>query len=89
MRKRDARDMTSMADLKTATLNEKMLSYENKLIKEALIASQGSVTRAAHSLGVSHQGLSYILKSRQRDLLSVRTPIKPRKRNSKNEGRSS
>jgi transcriptional regulator with PAS, ATPase and Fis domain len=89
MRRRDAQDMTtgvtSTADLKAATLSEKMLSYENKLIKEALIASQGSVTRAAHSLGVSHQRLIYILESRQKDLLSVRTPIKTRERHSKNE----
>jgi transcriptional regulator with PAS, ATPase and Fis domain len=89
MRHRDAPDVTTDVtgtdDLKTATLSEKMLSYENTLIREALIASRGSVTRAAHSLGVSHQKLIYILESRQKDLLSVRTPIKTRERHSKDE----
>lgn len=63
-----------------ATLSALVQRYENDIIRQALIASQGSVTKAALALGVSHQRLIYILKSRHKDLLTVRTPAKPRKR---------
>src|SRR4051812_7286023 len=80
MRKNDVAKVRSVAGIGKATLSALMRRYENDIIRQALIASQGSVTRAAISLGVSHQRLIYILKSRHKDLLSVRTPAKPRKR---------
>jgi transcriptional regulator with PAS, ATPase and Fis domain len=83
MRKVEAAQLRCTADLGTATLGEMVQSYENDLIRQALIASQGSVTRAALLLGISHQRLIYVLKNRHRDLLSVRTPIKPRRRSMK------
>lgn len=60
------------------TLVEEVRRYEGELISQALVTSKGSVTRAAHLLGVSHQRLIYILESRHRELLSVRTPPKTR-----------
>ena len=89
MRKRDNAEARGNADAGATTLNELMRRYENQLIRKALIASQGSVTRGALLLGVSHQRLIYIMKSRHRDLLSVRTPVKTRKRSivKKSDGR--
>lgn len=62
------------------SLEEEVLRYEGGLIKKALEVSAGSVTRAARMLGITHQGLAFILNGRQRNLLSVRSPIKPRRR---------
>jgi tetratricopeptide (TPR) repeat protein len=49
--------------------------YEHNLIKQALIDARGHLTQAARLLGTSRQHLSYLLGSRHKDLLSVRTPI--------------
>jgi tetratricopeptide (TPR) repeat protein len=62
------------------TLEEAVLRYEGDLIKRALEASGGSVTRAARMLGITHQGLAFILNGRHSSLLSVRTPIRRRRR---------
>jgi tetratricopeptide (TPR) repeat protein len=62
------------------SLESEVLRYEGNLIRQALEASGGSVTRAARMLGVTHQGLAFILNGRHSDLLSVRTPVKKRRR---------
>lgn len=62
------------------SLEEQVLRYEADLIRHALQASDGSVTRAARLLGVTHQGLAFILNGRQKNLLSSRKPAKPRRR---------
>jgi len=61
-------------------LEEEVLRYEGNLIKRALQESDGSVTRAARLLGVTHQGLAFILNGRHKSLLSSRKPAKPRRR---------
>jgi tetratricopeptide (TPR) repeat protein len=63
-----------------ASLEEQVLRFEGELIKRALDVSGGSVTRAARLLGVTHQGLAFILNGRQKNLLSARKPAKPRRR---------
>jgi len=63
-----------------SSLEEQVLRYEGELIRSALQASDGSVTRAARLLGVTHQGLAFILNGRQKNLLSSRKPAKPRRR---------
>ena len=63
-----------------SSLEEKVLRFEGELIKRALLVSDGSVTRAARLLGVTHQGLAFILNGRQKDLLSSRKPAKRRRR---------
>jgi tetratricopeptide (TPR) repeat protein len=81
----------ALAEAKTATkdaitispgfsLDAEVLRYEGNLIRRALEESGGSVTRAARLLGVTHQGLAFILNGRHSDLLSVRTPVKRRRR---------
>lgn len=62
------------------SLGELVLRYEGDLIRRALETSGGSVTRAARLLGITHQGLAFILNGRHRNLLSVRTPVRPRRR---------
>lgn len=62
------------------SLEELVLNYEGDLIRRALESSGGSVTRAARLLGITHQGLAFILNGRHRNLLSKRTPVKPRRR---------
>lgn len=62
------------------SLDAEVLRYEGSLIRKALEESGGSVTRAARMLGVTHQGLAFILNGRHSDLLSIRTPVKKRRR---------
>jgi tetratricopeptide (TPR) repeat protein len=62
------------------SLETAVLRYEANLIRQALQRSGGSVTRAARMLGVTHQGLAFILNGRHKDLLSIRTPVKKRRR---------
>ncbi len=62
------------------SLDSEVLRYEGNLIRRALEESGGSVTRAARMLGVTHQGLAFILNGRHSDLQSIRTPVKRRRR---------
>ena len=62
------------------SLDAEVLRYEGNLIRQALEASGGSVTRAARMLGVTHQGLAFILNGRHNNLLSIRTPVKRRRK---------
>ena len=62
------------------SLDAEVQKYEGSLIRKALEDAGGSVTRAARLLGVTHQGLAFILNGRHSDLLSIRTPVKKRRR---------
>jgi tetratricopeptide (TPR) repeat protein len=53
---------------------------ESELIKTALAEAKGSVTRAARLLGLTHQGLCYIINHRHRQLLGARAPIRIRRK---------
>jgi len=61
-------------------LQKKTLQYEGSIIRQALAQTNGSVSHAAKLLGLSHQGLAYIIDSRHRDLLPKRSPIRRRPR---------
>ena len=63
---------------KPGGLESKILEYENALIKRALIQSNGAVTHAASLLGMTYQGLAYVIETRHKDLLSARTPVRRR-----------
>ena len=72
---------TESASIPTGfSLDSEVLRYEGSLIRRALEESGGSVTRAARLLGVTHQGLAFILNGRHSDLLCIRTPVKRRRR---------
>jgi tetratricopeptide (TPR) repeat protein len=62
------------------SLEEQVLNFEGELIRRALESEGGSVTRAARQLGITHQGLAFILNGRHKSLLSIRTPVKRRRR---------
>jgi len=62
------------------SLEEEVRKYEGELIKRALETARGSVTRAARLLGITHQGLAFILQGRHKSLLSSRTPARARRR---------
>jgi tetratricopeptide (TPR) repeat protein len=60
-------------------LQREVLKYERNLIRQALVRSDGSITRAAALLGLTYQGLGYVIESRHKDLIKDRTPIRRRK----------
>jgi len=62
------------------TRSDEIQSLEHDIIKYALEAAGGSITRAARILGMSYQTFSYRLENRHKDLLSLRTPVRPRKK---------
>lgn len=62
------------------SLDEEVRLYEGQLIRQALEAAEGRVTTAARLLGMTHQALSFILKGRQKELLSARRPAQQRRR---------
>lgn len=62
------------------SLEEQVRQYEGTLIRKALEVADGSVTRAARMLGITHQGLAFILNGRHKDLLAARKPVKKRRR---------
>jgi transcriptional regulator with GAF, ATPase, and Fis domain len=61
------------------SLDEEVRVFEGRLIRAALEEAKGSLTRAARLLGVTHQGLAYILKGRHKDLLPARKPARRRR----------
>jgi tetratricopeptide (TPR) repeat protein len=61
-------------------LYEELHRYEAELIRQALIKAQGRITQAARLLGISYQTLGNILKTRHRELRSLRAPIKRRRK---------
>ena len=62
------------------SLTDAVRTYECRQIHLALEAAQGRVTRAAHLLGITHQGLSSILNGRQQELLGSRQLVHLRRR---------
>jgi len=65
---------------KPCDLQKEVLKYEAALISRALAKVSGSVTHAAALLGMSYQGLAYIIEARHRNLLKERTPVRRRSR---------
>jgi tetratricopeptide (TPR) repeat protein len=75
-----AEDATEILLTRNFLLQEKVLKYERSIIRQALAQSNGSVSHAASLLGLSHQGLAYVIESRHPELLKERTPIRRRPR---------
>ena len=62
------------------TLPETVLKYEARFIEQALKEEKGSISRAARRLGISHQTLGAMLKTRHQNLSGQRTlEVKRRK----------
>jgi tetratricopeptide (TPR) repeat protein len=77
---RGAEEATEALVNRPGDLQSQVLKYERMLIRQALARANGRLTRAASLLGVSYQGLGYIIQSRHRDLLKERSPVRPRAR---------
>lgn len=58
------------------------LAMERAVIRLALEQADGRISRAARFAGMSHQGLAYALRTRHKDLLDKRVPVRQRKRRS-------
>jgi tetratricopeptide (TPR) repeat protein len=69
------------------TLSEAVLKYEARFIEQALEEERGSLSRAARRLGVSHQTLGAILRTRHQNLHSKRSPEIKRRRSIIPKGR--
>ncbi|HEV7684438.1 MAG TPA: tetratricopeptide repeat protein, partial [Pyrinomonadaceae bacterium] len=61
-------------------LTQAVLEHEGSLIRQALAKVNGSVTQAGKLLGLSHQGLAYIIEARHPHLITERTPIRRRQK---------
>jgi len=64
----------------TGSFEHEVHQRESELIRAALETAGGSVTRAARQLGLTHQGLCYIINHRHKDLLMARAPIRVRRK---------
>jgi tetratricopeptide (TPR) repeat protein len=60
-------------------LRDAVNDYEAHFIQQALEEEQGMVTRAAKKLGITHQGLAFILDNRQFKFFHKRRPPRERK----------
>lgn len=61
-------------------LSNTVKDYEAHFIQQALEEENGSVTRAAKKLGITHQGLAYILDNRQFKFFDKRIPPRHRRK---------
>ena len=69
----------SFAPVAPLSFEDEVRKCESSLIRQALEETNGSVTRAAKILGLTHQGLCYIINHRHKDLLTAR-PIRVRRK---------
>ncbi len=67
-------------NLRPGSFEQEVRKRESDLISAALAEAGGSVTRAARLLGLTHQGLCYIINHRHKDLLGARAPIRVRRK---------
>jgi tetratricopeptide (TPR) repeat protein len=71
---------TAVPRMQGGSLEQEVLRYEGEWIRSALEEAQGSVTRAAKRLGLTHQGLCYIINTRHKSLLMARAPVRVRRK---------
>lgn len=62
------------------TFKDRVRQFERQIIAEALAEAGGRVTPAAKKLGLTHQGLCYIINHRHTELLGLRRPIQIRRK---------
>jgi tetratricopeptide (TPR) repeat protein len=76
----DAETATEGLSNKPFKLHEEILKLEDTLIRHTLAKVNGSLTRAAEQMGMSYQGLAYIIQRRHPKLLKERSPVRRRSR---------
>lgn len=65
---------------KPRNFKQDLLQIEREMIRKALAEVNGSLTQAASLLGMSYQGLAYLIETRHRVLLKQRSPVRRRPR---------
>jgi tetratricopeptide (TPR) repeat protein len=65
---------------KPCNLYAEMAKFEGSLIRRALVAVNGKVTRAAKLLSITHQALAVMIERKHPELLTVRSPVRRRPR---------
>jgi tetratricopeptide (TPR) repeat protein len=76
----EVESQTEVLFTKPPNFKQDLLDLEREMIRQALVKANGSVTKAATLLGISYQSIAYMLKTRHRDLLKERTPVRRRPR---------
>jgi tetratricopeptide (TPR) repeat protein len=61
-------------------LQDAVNEYEAHFVEQALEEEEGGITKAARKLGITHQGLGFILATRQKKFFDKRTPPRTRRR---------
>lgn len=74
---------TEILLIKPGDLQQRVLAVERETIRRALAQANGQVTHAASLLGMSYQALCYIIEARHKDLLKERSPVRRRRRSSR------
>jgi tetratricopeptide (TPR) repeat protein len=69
---------TQALTFKPFKLQEEMHRFEEMLIRNTLSEVNGRITPAAKHMGMSYQGLAYIIQNRHPKLLNERTPVRTR-----------
>ena len=64
-------------------LPDALKDYEAHFIQQAVEEEQGRITFAARKLGITHQGLAFILDNRQFKFFDKRNPPRHRRRSKK------
>jgi tetratricopeptide (TPR) repeat protein len=65
-------------EIKTFNFFEEVHRLEENLIRNKLSEANGKITTAAKRMGMSYQGLAYMIKNRHPALLKERTPVRSR-----------
>lgn len=79
---------TEALAIKPFKLHEEVHRLEEMLIRNTLSEVNGRITRAAQHMGLSYQGLAYIIQRRHPKLLKERSPVRTRARKKATENQS-
>ena len=71
---------TEALKIKPFKLHDEVHRLEETLIRNTLSEVDGRITRAAEHMGLSYQGLAYIIQRRHPKLLKERSPVRTRAR---------
>jgi transcriptional regulator with PAS, ATPase and Fis domain len=79
---------TEALTIKPFKLHDEVHRLEEMLIRNTLSEVNGRITRAAQHMGLSYQGLAYIIQRRHPKLLKERSPVRTRARKKATENQS-
>ena len=79
-------DATYRISNKPFDLHQEVLDFEETLIRHVLAKVNGRLTHAAALMGMSYQGLAYVIQSRHPALLKERSPVRRRARKKDMQG---